>query len=350
MVDILIAGDNFILPSLFRDAILAHATRAGVSDDLRFRELTLPWPQVPFGPVDGVDEASGSVEELIDALDGVDAAVTQLAPFSRSVIEASPALRFIGISRGGPVNCDLDAASAAGVAVSFAPGRNARAAAEYAVGLILAATRHLTAAHTELARGVWRGDYYTYENAGIELSGSTVGLIGYGAIGRLVGRILLAFGSRVLVHDPYAAVDDLYADGVEPASLDDLLAASDIVSLHARLTPETTLLLDEAALRRLRPGAVVVNSARGGLLDYGALTRLLADGHLGAAALDVYDVEPPSPDSELLSLPNVVLSPHLAGASRSTARRGASIVAEELVRHLTGAPLAHRANAEVSVS
>ena len=342
MVDILIAGDSFILPRLFREAITARAAEANFTEELRFREIASPWPHVPFGPRDGVDEASGDPAELAEALAGAEAAVTHLAPFSRAVFEANPQLRFVGIARGGPVNCDLDAAAAAGVVVACAPGKNAQAAAEHTLALILATTRHIAAAHGELTRGVWRGDYFAYERSGIEIGSSHVGLLGYGAIGRIVGRLLVAFGARVLVYDPYASADALAADGVVQVDLDDLLDRSDIVSLHARLTPETTHILDETALRRLRPGAIVVNSARGGLLDYAALTRLLAEGHLGGAGLDVYDVEPPAPDSPLLQLPNVVLSPHLAGASRATAERGADIVAAELIRHLTGAPLRHR--------
>jgi len=341
MVDIVIAGDNFILPRLFREAIIARAAAAGFTEELRFRELTSDWPHVPFGPVDGVDEASGDPSELAAALRQADAAVTHLAPFTRHVIESNPRLRFIGIARGGPVNCDLAAAADAGVAVASAPGKNAQAAAEHTIALILAATRHIAAAHSELARGVWRGDYFAFERSGIEISGSHVGLIGYGAIGRIVGRILVAFGAHVLVYDPYAAAADLAADGVVAVGFDELLDRSDIVSLHARLTTETSHILDEAALRRLRPGSVVVNSARGGLLDYDALVRLLSEGHLGAAGLDVYDIEPPAPGSSLLALENVVLTPHLAGASRATAERGADIVAAELIRHLMGEPLHH---------
>jgi len=342
---VLSAGDLFISPHLFSDAITDAVAGA---EALTFSEITLPWPVEPFGPVGNVDEASGSTEELIAAMSGAEVAVTQLAPFTRDVFAACPDLRFVGVSRGGPVNVDLDAATAAGVTVSFAPGRNAQAAAEYAIGLMLAAMRHINAADAELKSGVWRGDYYTYERSGMELSGEVVGLVGYGAIGRIVARVLRAFGATVLAYDPYAGAESVAADEVTLTSLDELLERSAVVSLHARLTPETRHIIDGAALARMRPGAVLVNSARGGLLDYAPLPALLESGRLGALALDVYDVEPPPASWPLLTAPNVVLSPHLAGATKQTAARAARVIAGEVARFLDGTGPRFVANPDVS--
>src|SRR5690606_27394411 len=148
---------------------------------------------------------------------------------------------------------------------------NAQAAAEFTIGLILAAMRRIPLTDAELKRGSWRGDYYAWENVGMELDGATVGLVGYGAIGRIVARILQAFGSTVIAYDPYADASALAADGVATVDLDALLRRSNVVSLHARLTPETQYMIDERALRLLPRGAVLVNAARGGLLDYGPL-------------------------------------------------------------------------------
>ena len=340
LTTILSAGDRFVRPELFSDAI-----RAAVGDTvpLEFRSTCAPWPHEPFGPVENVDEASGTVEGMIEALQGVEIAVTQLAPFSRSIIEASPDLKLIGVSRGGPVNVDLEAATRAGVVVVNAPGRNAQAAAEFTIGLILAASRRIPAAHGELTRGTWRGDYYSWEEAGGELEGETVGLIGLGAISRIVARILQAFGAHVIAYDPYASE----LPGVELVGLDDLIARSGIVSLHARLTDETRHILDEKRLRAMRPGAVLVNTARGGLLDYAPLPELLESGHLRGLGLDVYDIEPPPANWPLLTAPNVVLSPHLAGATRQTAERAATIIAGEVAAYLGGRDLQHVCNPEV---
>ena len=343
MTHILAAGDHFVTPRLFRDAI----SELHPADDLDYTDLTLNWPMDPFGDVEEVHEASGSVDDLIAALDGVDVAVTQMAPFTTRVFEARPELAMIGVCRGGPVNVDLEAATEAGVVVSFAPGRNAQAAAEFAVGMILSAMRRIPLIDAELKRGTWRGDYYALENVGGELGGSTVGLVGYGAIGRIVARILRGFGAHVVTYDPYADRTAIEADHVEVVELEDLLSRSSVVSLHARLGPETHHLLGRDNLGLLPRGAVLVNTARGGLLDYAPLPDLLESGALGALALDVYDIEPPPEDWPLFRAPNVVLSPHLGGATRQTAERAAAIVAADVVRHLGGVDPQHVANPEV---
>lgn len=343
MTHILSAGDHFVAPHLFEQAVRA---RAG-DHPLTFSELVLPWPLEPFGDVDGVAEASDRVDELVAALPGAEVCVTQMAPFTAAAFAAAPDLRLVSVCRGGPVNVDLEAATAAGVVVSYAPGRNAQAAAEFAVGLMLAAMRRITTADAELQAGTWRGDYYTYDNAGLELGGATVGLVGYGAIGRIVARVLTAFGATVLAADPYADAAALAADGVALVPLEELLRRSAVVSLHARLTPETHHLLDAERLALLPRGAVLVNSARGGLLDHAPLPGMLASGRLGALALDVYDIEPPPPDWPLLAAPNVVLSPHLAGATRETAQRAAAIVADDVAAFLAGRSPRHVANPAV---
>jgi D-3-phosphoglycerate dehydrogenase len=344
MTRILAAGDLFVAPSLFIDAV---AARTPDIDSLQFQSLELPWPLEPFGPVGNVLEASDRVPQLIDALAGVEIAVTQMAPFTSEVFDAAPDLRFVGVCRGGPVNVDLAAATAAGVIVSFAPGRNAVAAAEFTIGLMLSAMRRIVTTDHDLKAGNWRGDYYTYDNAGIELDGSTVGLVGYGAIGRIVSRVLRAFGSTVVTYDPYADADAITADGVESIELDELLRRSSVVSLHARLTPETHHLLNADNLGLLPHGAVLVNGARGGLLDYTPLPGLLRSGALGALALDVYDEEPPQPGWPLFDAPNVVMTPHLAGATRQTAERAARIVADDVARYLRGERPLHVANPDV---
>jgi D-3-phosphoglycerate dehydrogenase / 2-oxoglutarate reductase len=342
---VLAAGDHFVRPGL-----LAEALRRELDPPPDIAELTLPWPYEPFGPVDGVLEASGSPEALIEALTGAEVCVTQMAPFTEAVFAARPGLRMVAVSRGGPVNVDLAAATRAGVRVSFAPGRNAQAAAEFAVGMMLAAMRRIPVADAELRAGRWRGDFFAYEEAGVELAGTSVGLVGYGAIGRIVARVLLAFGARVLVSDPYADPDTVRADGAEPVDLGELLRRSQVVSLHARLTSETRGLIGAEQLALLPRGAVLVNTARGGLLDYGPLAAALQDGRLGAVALDVYDIEPPPTDWPLLGAPNVVLTPHLAGCSRQTAHRAADITAAEVGRFARGEKLAHLANPEVETA
>lgn len=341
---ILAAGDEFIGTELLRSAVAEQVPRA------EFNELSLPWPVEPFGPVDGVEEASGTPRQVIDALGDAEVAATQMAPFTKDVFAAAEKLELVCVGRGGPVNVDLAAATEAGVAVTYAPGRNAAAAAEFAVGMILAGMRRIATSSAELLGGAWRGDYYAYANSGLELEGTTVGLVGHGAIGSRVAKVLDAFGAHVLVSDPFAEHAAVVADGAEHVELDELLRRSSVVSLHARLTEDTRNLIDAAKLALLPEGAVLVNTARGGLLDYDPLPEALRSGQLGALALDVYDVEPPPVDWPLRQAPNVVATPHLAGASKQTAERAARLVAAEVGRYVRGERLAHVANPDVLLS
>lgn len=339
---ILTAGDEFVLNRLFADEL--HA--ALPDHELRISEVTLPWPTQPFGPVAEVDEASGTEEQMIEALAGVEICVTQMAPLTERILAASPDLRLFCVSRGGPVNADLDAATRHGVAVTAAPGRNATATAEHTLALILAAARRVPRTHMDLAGGTWRGDYYRYENVGPELEGATVGLIGYGAIGRRVARMLGGFGATVLVHDPYVSADAL-AGLAAPVGLDELLHRSRIVSLHARVTDETRGMIGRDQIAAMAPGSVIVNCARGALLDYDAVCDALDSGHLFGAAFDVFPEEPIPAGARLLSTPNVVMTPHLAGASKQTAANAARIVAADVAHHLRGELLEHCANPQV---
>lgn len=335
---ILAAGDHFVLNRLLIDAVERE-----VPDGVEFTEMTLPWPLTPFGPVAEVDEASGTEEQLIESLRGVEICITQMAPLTEKVLRACPDLKLFCISRGGPVNANLEAATRHGVAVTSAPGRNAAATAEHTLGMMLAAIRRIPQTNADLSAGTWRGDYYTYDNVGPELEGSTIGLVGYGAIGSRVARMLKGFGAEVLVHDPYVTAD-LLAGNAEQVGLDELLSRSLVVSLHARVTPETTRMIGAAQIAAMPAGSIIINCARGALLDYDALCDALDSGHLFGAAFDVFPEEPIPAGSRLLTTPNIVMTPHLAGASKQTAAKAAAIVAGDVGRYLRGEPLAHCAN------
>lgn len=323
---VLVAGDHFVTPEL-----VVSALRARIPVDLDIVTLTSAWPYTPFGPVAEVDEALGDEDELIAALAGVEVAVTQMAPFTERVLAAAGALRLVVCARGGPVNVNLAAAQRLGIAVRATPGRNAVAAAEHTLALLLAALRRIPETHATVRAGQWRSDLYALSACGSELAGTPVGLIGYGAIGARVARVLRAFEAEVVVHDPYARPEP----GVRFVStVDELLDQVRVVSLHARLTDETRGVIDRAALARLPDGAVLVNTARGGMVDYAAVVEALESGKLGAAAFDVFDAEPIPAGSPLLSAPNVVLTPHLAGATVQTARRAAAQAADAVAAHL----------------
>ena len=333
-VRVVAAGDHFILPSLITAAVTHEL-------DCDVRELTLGWPLEPFGPVAEVMEASDAEDELIEALAGARVLVTQMGPVTERVLAACPDLRLVVVCRGGPVNVNLDAAKRHDVRVCYAPGRNAAATAEFTVGLMLAALRRIPQAHHLLAgQGSWEGaTYYTYEHSGLELEDLPVGLVGYGAVGSRVARALCAFGAQVMVYDPYMRGQIF---GLRMHALDELLRRSRVITLHARLTAETRGLIGARELALLPEGSVVVNVARGPLVDEEALCDALESGQVSAAALDTYGQEPVPAGSRLFGLADrVVMTPHLGGASRAVAEKAARIAAEEVGRWGRGEPLAH---------
>jgi D-3-phosphoglycerate dehydrogenase len=336
-----VIGDRFMQPDAF---VAALAPLAG-QVRLETRALELDWPDTPLthgyagDDLKGLREFMGDPTEIEAFIAGADILINHLAPITAGMLERNPQLKLIAVSRGGPVNIDIAAARAANVTVVGTPGRNAAAVAEFTIGMILAQTRLITAGHDGLARGLWRGDLYRADVTGNELSALTVGVVGYGHIGTRVVRLLHAFGCRILVTDPYVELRPEDRErGVEQIVLNMLLSRSDVVSLHARVTEETTGFIGRRELGLMKPTAYLINTARGPLVDYDALYDVLKEGRIRGAGLETFAVEPVPPDLLLLRLPNVTLTPHVAGASQQTVERAAAMVAEELRRFVAGEP------------
>lgn len=335
-----VIGDHFMRPDFFEAALAAAGEGA-----FRVRSLELNWPNTPMvhgygdDTMDGLKEYLGDPAEIVDFIGDAQVCITHLAPLTSAMLDRLPALRLIGVSRGGPVNINVAAARARGIQVVNAPGRNASAVAEFTIGAILAETRRMTRGHMALCQGDWRGDLYRADITGRELSEMTVGLIGYGAIGSRLPPLLKPFGCRILACDPYVAMPA--ADGVEQTHLDDLLRRSDVVSLHARVTEETRGFLAAEQFARMRDGAFFINTARGPMVDYDALFAALASRKLGGAMLDTFAIEPPPRDWPLLGLDNVTLTPHIAGASVYTIRNAAAMIAGDVARYVRGQALYH---------
>ncbi|HEX6422997.1 MAG TPA: NAD(P)-dependent oxidoreductase [Acidimicrobiales bacterium] len=251
-------------------------------------------------------------------------------------------LEAIGATRGDPTNVDVAAATAKGIPVLRAPGRNADAVAELTVGLLLAVTRHLLAADRDVRAGeVFRDGTIPYQRfRGWELAGRTAGLVGLGAVGRATAWRLRGLGMRVIASDPFA--DDA-THGV-----DDLLAEADVVSMHAAVTPDTLGLMARDRFGRMQEGAVYVNAARAALHDLDALTDALRSGHLAAAALDHFEGEHLPTDHPLVAMPNVVLTPHIGGATYDTEVNHTAQMAAGLAALLRGEAPANLANPEVA--
>ncbi len=270
-----------------------------------------------------VDHAPGtSLSDLAPLLATADAVITRNEGFSAEAMALAPRLRVIGSHGTGVDSIDLDAARARGIAVVNTPGSNARAVAEHALALMLAAARLLPQADREIRKGNfnWR---LSAAGRGIELSGRQLGLWGYGHIARRLGQIAQGLGMQVLALSAHATDAELAAEGIRRAQdANELLAESDVLSLHG--VPGPTPLLGPEQFMRMRQGAILVNTARGALLDEAALVDTLKSGHLRAAALDVFTREPLPANSLLIDCPNLILTPHIGGitaeAMQSTAR------------------------------
>lgn len=332
-------GDGFMQPQFFESAL---QKRLG-DRPVRYKSMMMDWPlrlkSTKFDPTLPVAEFLGRPEDYFDFIADLDILVTHLTPITAESLKHAPALKIIAVSRGGPVNIEMEAARARGITVVNTPGRNASAVAEFTIASILAETRNLVRGHVSVASGEFGRQFYHYDHAGPELCELTIGIIGYGDIGSRVARLLQPFNTRILVSDPFKELtDEDRRMGIEKVPFDDLLRQSDVVTLHPRVTPQTKGMIGRAQIEMMRPGSYIINTTRGQVLDYTALYDALASGHLRGAALDTFDPEPPPADWPLLKLPNVTLSPHIAGATRYSAHKAAGMIAEDIGLILAGQP------------
>jgi D-3-phosphoglycerate dehydrogenase len=293
-----------------------------ISEELSPATVDALGPDFDIRYCDGTDRT-----ELLRAVADADALLVRSATkVDAEVLAAAERLRVVARAGVGLDNVDVRAATQSGVMVVNAPTSNIVSAAELAVALLLAAARHVVPANEALRRGEWRRSKYS----GVELYEKTVGIVGLGRIGVLVAQRLSSFGMRVIAYDPYVQAGRAAQMGVRLVGLDDLLAESDFITVHLPKTPETIGLIGDEQLHKVKPQVVVVNAARGGIVDETALHEALVERRVAAAGLDVYATEP-NTDSPLFALPNVVATPHL-GASTSEAQEKAGVSVARSVR------------------
>ena len=283
-------------------------------------------------------------EELVQAASDCDIMVICYEEINDYVLDHLPNLKFIACSRGGIENIHLDAVRRHKTLVSSAPGRNANAVAELTVGLMICALRHIPKTVYYIMSKQWdkvpwdiagNTSFKTFD--GFELCGKTVGLIGYGAIAHRVSSLLSGFQVHIISYDPYV---QSWPDGITSVSLETLLADSDLVSLHCKVTDSTRSIINAQALQQMKPTSVLINTARGALVDEEALYQALSNHQIAAAALDPQIHEPMLHDSKFLDLDNIILTPHIGGASRDIIAQQTKIIMEDVVAYFeTGKPI-----------
>ena len=335
---ILVVGDPFWPSSVLRQTFAPLESLA----DIAYVDVVDEPDWVPATQSElSLREVIGSPRQVIQALDDHDILVLQGAPVSDAVLDAAPRLRLVCCARGGPVNVDVAAATARGIPVVTTPGKNAVAVAELTIGFLVMLARRLP----EVVRHVESGGEFAHDNYegarwfGHDLAGKTLGLVGFGQVGRRVAARARAFEMRVVAHDPFVAREAVIAEGVEPVDLDDLLATSDAVSLHARATADNAGLIGRAEVARMKRGVLLVNTARLSLVDEAALADGLRTGQLGGLAVDVVSPSPDVGRHPLLAFPNVIVTTHIGGATIETLQHGGEMAVADIERFLHGEPL-----------
>jgi len=266
--------------------------------------------------------------ELISQLQGFDVLVSEADLVTAKVCASSPTLKAVVATRGNPVNVDVPGATAEGVMVAYAPGRNAQAVAEICIALMVMVARNVAPAMEALRNGQWAKAprawaYQTFQ--GYELGGRTAGLVGLGAVARLVAKRLQAFEMRVLAYDPYLSREAADQAGAKLVSLDELLKQADFISMHVHANDETRNMIGTKEFALMKPTAYFINTGRAGAVEEKAMIEALQQKRIAGAALDVFHQEPLPPDSPLLDLPNVVLLPHIGGATQDVVQHQSRI-------------------------
>ena len=270
-------------------------------------------------------------EALLQAVADVDALIVRNRTQVRGeLLQAMARCKVVGRLGVGLDNIDVPACQARGMQVIPATGANALSVAEYVIGTAMLLLRGAYKSQGAMVQGQWPRNALS---SGREIHGKTLGLIGYGSIGQLTARLAQALGMQVQAHDALMAPDHpaFASTGVQAVSLDTLLASSDVISLHVPLLPSTQNLINTARLAQVKPGAIVINSARGGVVDEAAVVAALRSGHLGGAALDVFEQEPLKSGAMFADCPNLILTPHIAGVSLESNERVSELIARKVL-------------------
>ncbi len=297
-----------------------------------------------------------TTEEIMPHLEGVEIFVNGYEALTADMIAKLPDLRFVAAARGNPVNVDLAACAGRGIPVVYTPGRNASGVAEFTLGVMLSLVRNISATHHALKSGrylappsddplhcqsgdvIWDtpGENLHSTYGGPEISGRTLGLVGLGAIGRLVAQKAGALGMQVIAHDPYCATPP---EGVELVGFEDLLQKSDVISLHCKATADTMGMMNKSAFEKMKPTAYFINTSRASLVNQSDFLEVMQAGGIAGAAIDVFWQEPLPQNHPLLALDNLLITPHIGGASTDVTNIQSAMLAEDILYWIEGKPL-----------
>ncbi len=290
-----------------------------------------------------IREFIGSPRQIVSDIGDADILVVNYAPVTAEVMDADKSLKLVGVTRGGPVNVDVQAASMRGIPVVNAPERNVESVADFTIGLIISSIRQIARSYHSLKIGrEFRVNPRLYPDAvtfGFELNGKTLGIVGLGRIGRRVAERASAFGMRIIYYDPYVPAAEGGKVSAKRVDLNNLLSESDVVTLHLRLSRKTRHMIGKEQLDLMKEDAYIVNTSRGGIIDEKALIQTLREDRILGAALDVVEDEPIRLDNPLLKLDNVVITPHVAGSTVDVPFKSVRIMAEEVTKFVRGGKL-----------
>lgn len=361
---ILVQSDLFMTLDILQNCL--EETLRELDEPLEFDTIELPTPsgEVPLPhpgdsaeddvwnkPTDGsrrVYEVTGPIDLLVGPVRDADVLVVHNAAVTRKVMEAGKRLKVIACGRGGPVSVDVEAATELGIPVITTPGRNAKAVAEFIIGMILTEVRNIARGWDGLKQSKWVKELYNFDVTHSGLDGAVMGMVGFGRVARSLAPLAHAFNVDMFAYDPYIDAGLMAQYHVEKVTtLEELIPLADFLVILARYTEETHQMIGGPELALMRPNAYFVNPARGGIVDYDALYSVLRDRKIRGAMLDVFATEPLPADSPLLRLDNVLMTPHIAGATRETVHLSGQMMAADIRRMLRGEQPVNCINSEV---
>lgn len=323
-------GDNLITPEMLK-AGLKQFEKNGDSVEIRdWSHDTVEDLQNDNIKIEqeGANAIEITNQDLLSGIENFDMIITQFMPIGKKIIDRAKNLKYIGVLRGGTENIDNTYAENKGIKVINTAGRNARAVAEFTVGMIISETRNIARTNTKMHEDIWFKDFPNKDNIP-EIGGKTIGIIGFGHIGQLVAKFLSSFDAKIIFYDPYVKKTNLNVKKVD--SIAYLIRHSDIITIHMRATKETLHIIDEDMFDLMKPSAYFINTARSALVDEKALIAALKEGRIAGAAIDTFDEEPLPADSEFLNLKNATLTSHLAGSTADAFKNTPKLFAQRFI-------------------